>query len=211
MQVVGEFIAVIEIRKNEDREIQTSIEEREFRFLHLSAAIVRLKFCLDDVGMRDFAALLKIACQFQEAVAFVGSFLRRHPSFRTRRSENVIALNNGHDQTARCDFRASFGDGRVRRRSTSSGDAGNIERFMHIALADVFVHRIVRDESHLVIDAGSLCVDSGVVVVDAWQQGRERLFFVFVCDLRVGQSSLVDHAVATGTVERIRKSQPKRS
>ncbi len=89
VEIVGEIIVVVEIRKDQNREIQTRIEQRKLCFLKLSPAIVHLKLRLDHIGMRDFAAFLEIVRQFQKAIAFVVGFLRDiELSSRRRRHRN---------------------------------------------------------------------------------------------------------------------------
>ena len=66
---------------------------------------------------------------------------------------------------------------------------------MHVSLADVFVHRVVRDEAGTVPRAIALRVKSLVVVIHAGKQCRRRLIAVLSSDRRIGQRGLKWHAV----------------
>ena len=60
VQIVGQFKVFVEIWKNQHRQIQPRIEQRQLRFLQGPAAVLRLQFGLDHVGMRHFAAMLQV-------------------------------------------------------------------------------------------------------------------------------------------------------
>src|SRR5262245_30241049 len=102
MKVVGEFIVVVEIRKYEDGQVEPCVEKRKPGFLKLPATVVRLKFRLDDVRMRDFASSFEIVGELQESVAFVVGSLRDVELSRGR-GNTVIAFNDRHNQSSRRD------------------------------------------------------------------------------------------------------------
>src|SRR6202451_1399233 len=159
--------------------------------------------------MRDFSTFLKIVRQLQKAIAFVVGFLGNY-EFLLCGGDSEITLNDRDDETSRGDLGSRFWGRCNRSRSSSFSNAGNVERFVRIALADVFVHGIVGDEPDLSVDSGSLRVDRRVVVVDARQQRGDGLLFVFVRDACVSQCGLIDNAILTRPIERIRERKTKR-
>src|SRR4030095_6533637 len=58
VQILGEFEIVIEVRKYEDRQIETRVDERELRFLQLPSPVIHQQLTLDHIGVRHFTAVL---------------------------------------------------------------------------------------------------------------------------------------------------------
>src|SRR5713226_958796 len=100
MEIVGHLVVVVEIRKDQNGQIETAVEKRKLGFLQLPAALLHLQFRLNDVGMSNFPTVFEILGELEEALAFVCSFLRGL-ELLLRSRNGVIAPNHGHDQAAR--------------------------------------------------------------------------------------------------------------
>ncbi len=209
VEIIGNFIVVIEVRKNQNHEIQPCIEQRKLCFLQLPPAVVHLQLRLDHIRMRDFAAFFKIVRKFHETIAFIGRFLRNCQFFLRGRNREII-LNDCDDEPARRNLGPCFRHRRIRRRPASLSNSSKIQSFVHVALADVFVDRVVRDELDLIVDSVSFRVDRRVVVVDARQQSSNRLLFIFARAPRIAHRCLIDNAVRPSAIECICQRQAER-
>ncbi len=116
--------------------------------------------------MRHFPAAFEILGELEEAVTFVPCFLRRQELLLSG-SDGEIVLDDGHDQTARGDFCPRARDGSGGRGTSKTRYACEVQSFMHVALADVFVDGIVGDVTHAVARAVALRVKRFVVVAHA--------------------------------------------
>src|SRR5438046_7345791 len=97
--------------------------------------------------MRDFAALLQLLRDLQEAIAFVSDALSV-VQLELRSKRNEIILHHGDDQSARSNFGSGAGYGRSRGNSSIVRQSGHIDCLVHIALARVLVNGVVRDETN---------------------------------------------------------------
>src|SRR5579862_1093535 len=202
-EVFGEDVVVLKIGKDENREVEARVEERELRFLKLAAAILGLQFGLDGVGVGDFATVLKLLGELKKAVTFGGGALRGF-QFVLRGENGEVALHDGDDQAARGDFGFGASDGRGSRNFAIRGDGRNINGFVDVALADVFVDGVVGDVANATNLIG-LGVEELIVVGELGEQSVAGLGAVFVGGGGFGESGLIDGAIGAGQGEGLRK------
>src|SRR5260370_37560976 len=60
VKIFSKLKIVVEIRTDQHGKIEPGVQKSELGFEHLPAALLHLQLRLDDVGMRDFPALLEI-------------------------------------------------------------------------------------------------------------------------------------------------------
>jgi len=173
----------------------------------LPAAVLHLQFGADDVEVRYFAAFFKLSGQLEKLLAFRGASLRNLQLALCRRNTEII-LHDRYHQTPRGNLRARPCDGGSGSGASIVRYSSEVNRFMHVPLADVFVHRIVGNIPNAA-GAGPLCVEHLVVVDGRWQQGIARLFSVFCRDGGVRGRRLKFHAVLPCASESIVERQPQ--
>src|SRR5580658_5896303 len=74
MQIVSDIEIVVEVRKNEYREIEARIQQGKLGFLKLAAALLHLQFGFNGVGVGNFPATLQILRELQKTIPFVRGF-----------------------------------------------------------------------------------------------------------------------------------------
>ena len=149
MQIVGDFVVIVEIREYQDRQIEPRVEEPKLRFLQLTASFLHLQFRLDDIGMSHFAAIFEFLRKLEEALAFLRCSLRGL-ELQLGGGSRVIILYNGHDQASGSNLRPRPRSSRGSRRPAKIREASKIKRFMNIRLAYVFMNGVIRNETYCV-------------------------------------------------------------
>ncbi len=117
-------------------------------------------------------------------------------------------MDDGYDEAAGGDFRAGACGCGSEGGATEICDAGNVDSFVNVALAYVFVRAVVGDEAGGVIRA-ELCVDCLVVVVDAGEKSGGGLKAVLAGDGGVGLGALKLRIVFTGAGDGVVESYAK--
>ncbi len=116
-------------------------------FLKLPAAILGLKLRFDGIGVGNFPAVFELLRQLQKTIAFLGRASRIFQlELRGKRIE--IILGHSDHQPARSDFGLGARQRRSCRNFAIVCQPGDVDGFVHIALADVFVYGIIGDIAH---------------------------------------------------------------
>ncbi len=105
VQVVTNFKLIVEIREEEHGKVQTGIQQSEFCFLKLAAAVLGLQVRLDDVGMSHFPALFEGQRKLQKLFARIRGSCRGLKLFFSGGGGEVI-LHNRDDQAPGSDLRS---------------------------------------------------------------------------------------------------------
>src|ERR1700723_3131834 len=158
--------------------------------------------------MRNFAAAFQVLRQLQESLAFIVGLLSE-VCFTLLRQRAEIALHYRDHQTARGNFGAGPGQRRAGRRPPNVVDSRYTQDFVHISLADVFVHGVVGNVAHTASSI-SLGIKDLVVVSDRRQQRVFGLFGIFVSDLRLGERGLKLWAVLACAYQRVIQGKAQR-
>lgn len=121
------------------------------------------------------------------------------------RGENgEVALHDGDDQAARRDFGFGASDSGCGGDFAIGGDGRDVNGFVDVALADVFVDGVVGDVADTT-DLVGLGVEELIVVGDLRKQGVAGLGAVFVGGGGFGESGLIDGAIGASESEGLRK------
>src|SRR6266478_6944461 len=209
MQIVGDFVVVVEVGKNQDRQIKPRIQQTQLSFLKLPAALLQLEVGLDYVGMRHFPAAFKILSKFEEAFALVCCFLRREQLLLSG-GHGVKTLNDGDNESARSDFCPRARYGRSSRGVAKTRDAREVQGFVHVALADVFVYGVVGDVAYAIPGAVALRSERLRGVVHAGKQCGRRLVAILTRNGGVRLSRLKLRAVFARKSESILQRHTER-
>src|SRR5215470_19302454 len=137
--------------------------------------------------MRHLAALLEFLADIEKSLRFIGSLLCRSV-LTLSRDQSVVRLHHRYYKATRGDLCLGPRHRFQRPRTTVGSQITHAKGFMNVSLADVFMNIVIGNEDgRVAVSAVALGVKSLIVVDNAGQQCRARLYFVLMRQALIGK------------------------
>lgn len=183
---------MIEIGKEQDGKLEAGLLGGEVGFGESALALLDLDLGLDYIHMRYFAAALAILTD-GEVFLGVGEGALGGGLLVLGGEEGVIIRGDGGGEAAEGDLGLGAGERLAGLGLAQGGEGAEVEGFVQIALAEVFVDGVVGDE------AEALGVDVAVVVAERGEEGGAGLGVLGGGDVLGGEGGGEIGAVGAGT------------